>query len=450
MSTPGSTKGWVKLVQLAMLAALLVLSWALSRIMTAETGVAGAIGGVGLLLLVGTLTSEVLEALGLPHLTGYILAGVAVGPHAAQLLGHHAVEGMAVLGTLALSLIALAGGAELRLSQLRDNLRLLASATLVQSVLGFVVGALGLLVASTFLPFLRELPTTHILAAAILWGVITVSRSPSATLAVLSQTRATGTVARFTLAFVMSSDVVVLVMLAAATLGARQLVDPTTTLSVAAITHVGYELLSSISLGTTMGLLLAMYLRFVGTEVLIVLVLLGLGLSSGLRYLRFDPLLTFLAAGFFVQNFSKQGHKLLHSIEQVSSLVFVVFFGAAGAHLDLPLLAKLWPVALGLCAIRALAAAAAHRMSCKRAVDAPSLLRFGSLGLISQAGLTLGIAVIVEREFPSFGAGMRSLAVATVALNEMIGPVLFKLALDRAGESARATESEPQSGAAHA
>jgi hypothetical protein len=58
--------------------------------------------------------------------------------------------------------------------------------------------------------------------------------------------------------------------------------------------------------------------------------------------------------------------------------------------------------------------------------------------LISQAGLTLGLSVVVVRTFPEFGESFRSLVIATVAINEVVGPVLFKVALDRAGETSSA------------
>jgi hypothetical protein len=70
--------------------------------------------------------------------------------------------------------------------------------------------------------------------------------------------------------------------------------------------------------------------------------------------------------------------------------------------------------------------------------DEPVVRRWGWAPLVSQAGLTLGLSAVIERTFPSFGPGFRSLVVATVAINEMVGPILFKLALDRAGESGRA------------
>ena len=182
--------------------------------------------------------------------------------------------------------------------------------------------------------------------------------------------------------------------------------------------------------------MLTFYLRFVSSELLVVLMALGYGMTAGLHYLRFDPLLTFLIAGFVVQNFSRQGQKLLHAVEQTSAIVFVVFFASAGAHLDVPLLRSLWPLALGLAVIRGAATWLAHRASTRVADDPPAIRRYGSAGLMSQAGLTLGLSMVIAREFPTFGPGLRSLCIAVVAVNEVIGPILFKLALDRNGETA--------------
>jgi hypothetical protein len=80
----------------------------------------------------------------------------------------------------------------------------------------------------------------------------------------------------------------------------------------------------------------------------------------------------------------------------------------------------------------------AARVASQVSGDPPILQRWAWSGLVSQAGLTLGLSVIVAREFPSIGTPFRALAIATVALNELVGPILFKLALDRAGETSRA------------
>jgi Kef-type K+ transport system membrane component KefB len=170
----------------------------------------------------------------------------------------------------------------------------------------------------------------------------------------------------------------------------------------------------------------------------LVLVALGFGVTEVLSYLRFDALLTFMVAGFVVRNLSRQGEKLTKAIGEMGSVVYVVFFATAGADLDIDLLQKLWQVALLLAGTRALFTFVAARIGSRLAGDPPILRRWGWSGLVSQAGLALGLAGVIARAFPTFGPGFGALAIATVAINEMVGPVLFKLALDRAGETSQA------------
>jgi hypothetical protein len=293
-----------------------------------------------------------------------------------------------------------------------------------------------------FMPFTAGLGVGALFGAALLWGVLAVSRSPSACLAVVSQMRAKGPLTSYSIGFIMSSDVVVVLLLAATMVVARPLLIPGDVLSLASFGVLLHEIVGSVALGTTLGIALAIYIRLVGTQLLVVLLVLGFVVTEALRYIHFDPLLTFLAAGFVVQNLSKQGPKLLHAVEQTAGVVYVVFFATAGAHLDIPLLRLLWPVALTLAVARALATWIAASVSSRVAKDEPVVRKYGWTGLVSQAGLTLAMSVVIERVFPSIGAGFRALAIATVAVNEVIGPIMFKLALDRAGESHGALERQ--------
>lgn len=395
----------------------------------------GTVAAVGFLLLAGTLFSELLETIGLPHLSGYLLAGLIAGPHLTDLVDHETVEHLAPVNTLALALIALAGGAELRLSDLRPAARSVSVALALQCGVGLVVMTLTFVAFARFIPFAQGLEWEPLVGVALLWGVLAVSRSPSACLAILSQTRAKGPLTRFSLAFVMASDVVVLLLMALTMMLARPLVTPGSAISFADFNVLGHEILGSVAVGTTVGLLLIAYLKLVERNLLLVLLAFGFGLTEFMHYVRIDPLLSFLTMGFVVQNLSAQGEKLLHAVERTGSVVFVVFFATAGAHLDLPLLATLWPIALGLCGVRALVTFVTARWSSRLCDDPPSVKKWGFSALVSQAGLTLGLSVVIAKSFPSFGEAFRSLVIATVAVNEILGPVLFKFALDRTGES---------------
>lgn len=398
-------------------------------------GDAALITTLGFLLVAGTILAELVEILGIPHLTGYLLAGVFAGPHVLRVIDTVTVKRLAPVNTLALALIALAGGVELRWDQIKQSLRSLVVATGIHSAFGTIFSALVFFLLRPFIPFVRDLTTIQLLAVALLWGVLAVSRSPSATLAILAQTRAKGEVARFALAFVMSSDVVVILLMAFATMIAQPMLDPSAPLSFDAFRALGHEVIGSVSIGTTLGLILVLYLRVVGTQLVVVLIALGFGASEVLEYLRFDPLLTFLVAGFIVQNLSSQGPKFLRAIEDMGAIVYVVFFASAGADLDVPLLVALWPVALALAVSRAGITFAGARLSSTLAKDSSTLKRWSWTSLIAQAGLTQGLASLVAREFPTFGEPLRALVMATLAINAVIGPILFKLALDRASES---------------
>lgn len=407
----------------------------LSRFVPHFTGGIATLGAVGFLLLAGTLLSELGEIVGLPHLTGYLLAGIIAGPHVLELIDHETVAGLSLVDRLALSLIALAGGAELKMEMVTKGLRSLGWAMFVQCIGGLVGMSVIFVLCRPLLPFVQSLSFSALCGVGLLWGMVAITRSPSACLGILSQTRAEGPIARYSLAFIMSSDIVVVVLLAAVMTIVRPMLSPDATFSLAVFSSLGKEILGSIALGTTLGLILAAYLHLVGKQLLLVFLLLGFGANAAINYIHFEPLLAFLVAGFVVQNFSKHGGRFLEAIEQTGGVVYVIFFASAGAHLDLTLLKKLWPVALILCGSRGLITYGATRFAGKMAGDPEQLRRWGFAGLLSQAGIALGIANKISAEFPEFGVGFGALGIAAVAINEMIGPIVFKLALDKNGES---------------
>jgi Kef-type K+ transport system membrane component KefB len=393
------------------------------------------LGAVGFLLLAGTLFSELGEMVGLPHLTGYLAAGIVAGPYILHLIDHDAVDRLSMVDRLALSLIALAGGAELKLDMLTKGLRSLAWSMFIQCMAGLFLMAAIFVACRPLLPFASALTVSQLLGVGLLWGMVAITRSPSACLGILSQTRAEGPIARYSLTFIMSSDIVVVVLLAAVMTVARPLISPEASFSLAVFRDLGKEILGSIALGTTIGLVLAAYLHFVGKQLLVVFIVLGFGANEAINYIHFEPLLAFLVAGFVVQNFSSHGGKFLEAIEQTGGVVYVIFFASAGAHLDLNALKQLWKVALILCGARALITYGSTRMAATLANDSPIIKKWGFAGLLSQAGIALGIATKISAEFPQFGAGFRALGIAAVALNEIIGPIIFKFALDKNGES---------------
>jgi Kef-type K+ transport system membrane component KefB len=217
---------------------------------------------------------------------------------------------------------------------------------------------------------------------------------------------------------------------------AEAFVEPGGVISIAALRELGTGMLGSLACGTTLGLLLAAYLRLVGKQLLLVLTVMAYGVTAFTSYFHFESLLLFLFAGFVVANVTDQGERLLEAVAEGGRVVYVLFFALAGAHLNLPLVAKLWPVALALVVARVLFTFIASRLGSRVAKDVPPVSNMGWMPLVSQAGITIGMAVAVSEQFPTFGPGLGALAIVAVGINEAVGPILFKWALDRAGESA--------------
>jgi hypothetical protein len=318
------------------------------------------------------------------------------------------------------------------------------SATIFQTLIVLVAVGGTFYALAGFMSFTRDLAPMAVIGVSLLWGCLAIARSPSAALGILSQTHAQGPLARYTLAFIMTSDIVVVVILAGAITLARTLVDPNVPFTSEAFGELGHELLGSVALGTTLGIVLAAYLKLIQRQLLVVLVALGFGVTEMLRYLHYDALLTFMVAGFVVQNLSKQGEKLIHGVEQAGAVVYVMFFASAGAHLNVPLIRALWPVALALALSRVFFTVIAAKLSSRVANDELVIKKYGWAPLISQAGVALGVAQVAARAFPSFGRGFGDLAIACIAMNEICGPIIFKFALDRAKESRAPQPSLPE------
>ncbi len=433
--------GW--LVRAFVLVTIFACMWLAGRWSGHVDEGAVSLAALGFLLLAGDLTGMLVEVIQLPHLTGYLLAGLVAGPYVLQLIDHHTIERLQVVNGLALALIAFEAGAELSIEMLRRGLRTISFGVLTQVFVLFPVMAVVFFLARPLMPFLDGKPITLAIGFALLWGVVAVVKSPSAALGVVSETQAEGELARYAVSMVVLLDVIVLLLCAVTMVCARTLIEPGSQFSFSELTEVGHEIIASIAVGTTIGLVVALYLRFVGRGLILFLLALAFGATELAKYFGYDSLLIFAVAGFVVQNLSTQGRKLLGSIQQSGRVIYVVFFALAGAHLDLPTVRTLWPVALLFAGSRALATFGATRLSSRLAKDSETLRRYSWTPLVSQAGVAIGIAITVANAFPQLGAGFRSLAIAVVGINEAVGPVLFKFALERSGESRHARERRP-------
>ena len=392
---------------------------------------------LGFSLIAAYLLGGAVERLRLPRLSGYLLFGLLCGPFLLNLITATMARELQIVNGFALALIALVAGLELNAGRLRPQLRAMIFLG------GIIIG--GTLVALTLLLWAAWgwLPLPDVgggwaqFAAALVTATLVASFSPTVTIAVIAESRARGPLTDLMMAIVVFADLVLILVFALAMQLARRTMSSDSS-DVGLGAQLSWEIFGSLAFGAIVGAVFGFYLRFVGRELTLTLLGVCTLLAIVAPLLHFELILAALAAGLVVENVAPpQGDELRQAIERGALPVLIVFFAAAGASLQLDVLAVVGGTALALAAIRLalIRGVAAVGVRVAGLVDTPA--QFLWMGLISQAGVTLGMATLAASEFPEWGVPVRTLIVALTGLHVLTGPILLKAALRRAGELER-------------
>ncbi|MFT4625568.1 MAG: Kef-type K+ transport system membrane component KefB, partial [Myxococcota bacterium] len=426
--------------RLLVLAAALTIMWGL-RGLPSATGGAGpdplTLAAVGFVVLAAFTVGELGARLGLPKVTGYIVAGLALGPQAADILSTSVVQEMRVFNTLALGLIATTAGLELDLKSIRRVWKALTAMVVLKIPLLIVLVGGAFYAIESSLPSLG-LPPEAIAPVALIVAVLGIGTSPAIALAVVNEGGSKGRLTDLLLAMAVVKDLVVVVSLAIALALAKAMLDPTAHLDAHVLVHVAEELGSSIAVGAVLGVLLIAYTRYVHKQMLLFILLTILVVAEISATLHLELLLVFIVAGFLVRNFSDLEHDLLHPLERIALPVFVVFFTTAGAGVDLIGTLGLLPLALSLVVARTLAFYLAGRMGGAIAGEGAAVVDNAWLTWLPQAGVTLGLVLLAAKALPDFAEPLTAIGMALVAIHLLVGPVTLGLGLRRAGEMGQA------------
>ena len=389
----------------------------------------------GILLLTADTFGAIAYDLRLPRLIGYLVAGLALGPSVAGIVPAGVLEDLGMMKRLAVGLIGLLAGAELRISDLRERHRLILLVLAFQTtaVLAVLLGAALLL--RSWLPFLDGLADGRLFFVALLFAVILTVNSPMITLAILTETRASGPLARTTLGVVLVADVIIILLFTGAFSLAQASLGGATAGAPEILLRLLREVFGSIAAGAIIGGVLTLYLRFVKRELVVFAVVVVFATAAAAQALHFEFLLSLLVAGFLVENVAPvRAEPLVAILHQAALPVFVIFFAMAGAELHIQEFASVWPLVVLIALVRIAAVFASTTYAGRLARAEPAVARYGWTGLVSQAGVALGLATIVADRLPGVGLAMQALTIGVIAFNETVGPILFRRGLERAGE----------------
>lgn len=406
---------------------------------------------LGFTLLASHILGRLLSTLGLPLITGYLLAGIVLGPEGLGLVSLEVKNSLLTINQIALGLIALTAGGELALARLRPRMRAIAWVSSFQTLLVFSLTAGGLigfeLLSRTLEtpPLLQpSLDLAHVLVMGLILGLVATANSPASTVAVINELRARGPFTTLAIGTTVVKDVVVILLMAVVLMVSRGFVDSADGMDASLLGRIPLEVSASLAVGAVLGIFVIFYLARIDKEValfLLATVILGIevvGFVEAHFHLHLHFLLIFIAAGFVVENASARGEAMIEGLERSSLPVYVIFFTFSGVGLDLASLRRLWPIAIGFVLWRMVLLYASTHLGARMAGEGHDARQLAWTAFVAQAGISLGLAELVAQQFPHMGYRIRTFVLAIVAVNQLIGPVLFGWALRRAGEQGQA------------
>ena len=410
---------------------------------------------VGIALFVGLMMTRLFKLMHLkfPDVTAFLLAGLVVGPYCLGKLGVKGVgfikpediEHIRVISNMALGFIAFDIGNEFRMSQLKTFGKDALVIGVVQSVFATVVVDVVLIALYKVLG-----PDKLPLPVAITLGAIASATAPAATLMVVRQYKSKGPLTDLLLPIVALDDAVGLVVFAVSLGVAQAFNGGTLTITSVAVEPL-IEIISSLVLGTFMGLILTgleklFFSNSNRLSLTIAFVMLTITLSNmKIQFtdellVTFSPLLVCMMLGTIFCNFSEFSPDIMERTEQWTSPLYAAFFVISGAELDLGVLRYPSIIIIGLVYIlaRSLGKYYGARGSCKAMKCDENVTKYLGITLLPQAGVALGMVVTAEVLGDEMSEVIRNIILFSVLVYEIIGPMLTKMALIKAGEVAPA------------
>ncbi len=391
---------------------------------------------LGLIFLAALVAKRVTEQFKIPEVTGYVLAGVALGVSLFGILDDVVVEDLSALSTVALGIIAFIIGVELRL----DVIKKLGKSVLL-IVIFECLGAFAIVYAVLMLVFPGN-PNLSLLLASVASAT-----APAATIAVIKQYKAKGPLTSTIIAVVGIDDAMALIIYVfASSIVKAQLTGGEAHFAVI----IGSTLLSiakSLGLGIVSAWLFKLILmRLRGNEyVLLFLAAVIMALLGLSEMLGVSELLSIMTFGCVLVNISPaMAKKGTINIENYSPVFLAAFFILGGAHLNLRLLSQIGVMGLIYFAARAVGKMGGASLGAILGKAQPQVKKFIGFTLLPQVGVALALALSISKEFtkPVYGAAGAEMATTiinillfTTIITEIIGPLLTRFALQRAGEA---------------
>ena len=396
---------------------------------------------IGIVLIAAFLGSKIFQRMGIPQVVGFIVMGVLLGNSFLNLIPLDLVEDLSLISLLALGLIGFDMGSHLHFEELLKMGR-----SIVLILLFEAVGAFALVTCGVYL-------FSHSLYTSLIFGALASATAPAATVDVLAEYDAAGPLTTTLLAVVGLDDAVSLLLYSVMASIAESLLVGHASPSLMGLLELPlFEIGGSLILGVIMGWVLDNILDrlkqrhdAMAMSIGVVLLCVGISEAAGLSLI-----LSCMVLGITVINRCPEHARYIRfTVEQSGPVIYVLFFALVGARFQIALLPAMGLIGLIYILLRSFGKFGGAWLGGKLGGAAPAVRDNLGFGLLSQAGVAMGLAIASAKRFSPYGEQGQLLGtlivnviLTTTFVVQIIGPVFVKLAIQRAGEIGKAVLGE--------
>lgn len=380
---------------------------------------------LALMIFFGMFMGRMAKHIHLPNVTGYLVAGLLIGPSVFGLIPAQALPNLDIIADTALGFIAFSIGTEFKISYFKRVGATPIVIAFLEALMAVVFVVAALLIAGFSLPF------------SLVLGSIAAATAPAATIMVIKQYKAKGPVTEMLLSVVALDDAAALMLFGIAVAVAQSISNPGSSVASALINPV-IEIVGAIVCGFLLGLIFLLPLRFFKKDgnrlaLTVAFVFVGIGVAS---IFGLSQLLLCMALGASLTNFAS-GQNTNHIIKLTDGItppIFILFFVLSGAELQLSVIPSIGIAGIIYLIVRVVGKIAGASLGSVMCHADKKITKYLGFSLMPQAGVAIGLSLLATQIVPEFGAEIRAIILCGTLIYELIGPAVTKLSLKKAGE----------------
>lgn len=380
---------------------------------------------LGIAVLAGLVGGKIANKFKLPSVSGYIVAGLLLGPSLIGVFNTTDIDSLGIVNDIALAAIAFGIGNEFLIADMEKVGKDAFIITIAE-----VLGAVLVVFFAMYFLFGQSLVFSLVIAS------MSASTAPAGLVMVINELKADGPLVR-TILPVAAFDDALGIMVFGVTISIAKIISGGGDFSVFKI--IGsplIEIVGSIILGLIIGIIMTYFCsRTKGEDKLLMttvgFILLGTGLA---KFFHVSELLTCMVMGGAVVNSTSRFKRIFKSVNDFTPPINLLFFTLAGASIDIRILGTVGLLGVGYILARGVGKGVGATLGAK-AVDADeTIVKYLGMSLLTQGGISIGLSMQVRNQMPELGDSVVTVILFSVLIFEILGPILTKIAVTKAGE----------------